>query len=100
MCWTQAKFALPFGGTPCRQRWSSVRRSPPQSFTLKVVGEDEVGLEVRMSIVVEAVAVGNLALDAAYGEVHPGETPSRVVRLLPPDGDVAACPTAVPLPVA
>ena len=29
MCCTQAKFALPFGGTPYSQRWSSVTRSPP-----------------------------------------------------------------------
>jgi len=35
MCWTQAKLALPAGGTPYFQRLSSRRRSPPQSETLK-----------------------------------------------------------------
>jgi len=34
MCCTQAKFALPTGGTPYCQRLSSRRRSPPQSETL------------------------------------------------------------------
>ena len=49
------------------------------------VGEDEVGSEIRMAVVVEAVAVGDLAVDPANGEVHPGETPCRVVRLLAVD---------------
>ena len=34
-CWTQAKLALPFGGTPYCQRLSSCSRSAPQSETLK-----------------------------------------------------------------
>ena len=48
-----------------------------------------------MAVVVEAVAVGDLAFDAPYGEVHPGKAPGRVVGLLPPDGDVAPRPAAV-----
>ena len=48
-----------------------------------------------MAIVVEAVAVSDLALDAADGEVHLGEPPRRVVELLAVDGDVAARPAAV-----
>ena len=48
-----------------------------------------------MAVVVEGIAVGDLALDAADGEVHLGEPPRRVVRLLAVDGDVAARPAAV-----
>ena len=52
------------------------------------IGHDEVGLEVGKAVVVEAVALRDLALDAADGEVHLGEAPSRVVRLLAVDRDV------------
>jgi hypothetical protein len=38
---------------------------------------------------VEGVAVGDLRLDAADGEVHLGQAPGGVVRLLAVDGDVA-----------
>ena len=41
-----------------------------------------------MAIVVEAVPVGDLSLDAANGEVHLGEPPRRVVRFLAADRDV------------
>ena len=34
-CWTQAKFALPAGGTPWAQRLSSLSSSPRQSLSLK-----------------------------------------------------------------
>ena len=59
------------------------------------VGEDEVGPEVGVAVVVEAVAVGDLPLDAADGEVHLRDPPGRVVRLLAPDRDVAARLAAV-----
>ena len=58
------------------------------------VGEDVVGLQVGMTVVVETVAVGYLALDAADGEVHPGKAPGGVVGLLTVDGDVGACAAA------
>ena len=61
------------------------------------IGEDEVRPQVGVAVVVEAVAVGDLALDAADGEVHLGEPPSGVVRLLAVDGDVAARLAAVPV---
>ena len=41
-----------------------------------------------MAVVVEGVAVGDLAVNAADGEVHLGEPPGRVVRLLTVDRDV------------
>ena len=52
------------------------------------IGEDEVGLEVGVAVVVEGVAVGDLAVDAADGEVHLGQPPGGVVRLLAVDADV------------
>ena len=52
------------------------------------IGEDEVGLQVRVAVVVEAVAVGDLSLDAANGKVHLGETPSCVVGFLAVDRDI------------
>ena len=39
------------------------------------IGEDEVGLEVGEAVIVEGVAVLNLALDAADGEVHLRQPP-------------------------
>ena len=38
-----------------------------------------------MAVVVEAVALGDLSLDAPDGEVHPGEPPGGVVRFLTVD---------------
>ena len=61
------------------------------------IGEDEVRSQVGVAVVVEGVAVCDLALDAADGEVHPGEPPRGVVRLLAVDGDVAPRPAAVPV---
>jgi hypothetical protein len=52
------------------------------------IGQDEVGLEIGEAVVVEGVAVGDLALDAADREVHLRKPPSGVVRLLTVDGDV------------
>ena len=54
------------------------------------VGEDEVGLEVGVLVVVEGVAVGDLARYPANREVHPGQPPGRVVRFLAVDRD-AGC---------
>ena len=42
-----------------------------------------------MLIVVEGVAVGDLSVDAPDHQVHFRQPPSRVVRLLPVDRDVA-----------
>ena len=42
-----------------------------------------------MAVGVEGVAVGDLGVDAANGEVHLGQPPGGVVRLLPVDRDVA-----------
>jgi hypothetical protein len=73
MCCTRAKLALPAGGAPNRQRLSSRSSSPRQSLTLKGgLARTLVGLEVRVAIV---VAVGDLAVDAADGEVHLGQAP-------------------------
>jgi hypothetical protein len=53
------------------------------------VGQHVVGLEVGVPVVVEGVAVRDLRVDAADGEVHLGEPPGGVVGLLAVDGDVA-----------
>ena len=53
------------------------------------IGQHVVGFEVRMPVVVEGVAVGNLRVDAADGEVHLGQPPRGVIRFLPVNGDVA-----------
>ena len=98
MCCTQAKLALPLGGTPYCQRLSSSVQplAAPVGDVERRIGEDEVGLEVGVAVVVEAVAVGDLAFDAADGEVHLGEPPGGVVRLLAVDRDVAAPLGALP----
>ena len=61
------------------------------------IGEDEVRSQIGVPVVVEGVAVCDLALDAADGEVHPGEPPRGVVGLLAVDRDVAPRPAAVPV---
>ena len=94
-CWTQAKLALPAGGVPYRQRTSSRRSSPRQSRVVeRRIGEDEVGLEVRVQVVVEGVGVARseVGLDAADGEVHLRQAPGGGVGLLAVDADVADPP--------
>ena len=66
--------------------------SPPVGVVERRVGEDVVGLEVGVAVVVERVAVGDLGVDPADGEVHLGQAPGRVVRLLAVDADVADAP--------
>ena len=53
------------------------------------IGEDVVGPQVGVPVVVEAVAVLDLAHDATYRQIHPGHPPGGVVGLLAVDGDVA-----------
>ena len=66
----------------------------PQASTSPVgnverrIGQNVVGLQIGMPVVVESVSMGNLALDASDGQVHLGQSPSRVVRFLAVDGDV------------
>ena len=59
------------------------------------IGEDVVGPQVGVAVVVEAVPVLDPALDAPDGEIHPGHPPGGVVGLLPVDGDVSPGPAAV-----
>ncbi len=59
------------------------------------IGEDEVGLEVRKAVVVEGVALLDLTLDAADGQVHLGQPPGGVVRLLAVNRDVGTSAAAV-----
>ncbi len=56
------------------------------------IGEDEVGLQIRVAVVVEGIALCDLSgVDAADGEVHAGEPPGGVVRFLAVDRDVGPC---------
>ena len=104
MCWTQAKLALP-GGRRAELPALVVAQAlaAPVGDVEGRVGEDEVGLQVGVAVVVEGVAVGDLAVDAADGQVHLGEAPGGVVRLLAVDRDVrlrrpsASCPRPIPL---
>ena len=99
MCCTQAKLALPAGGTPnCQRLIHHQQITTPVADVEGRVGEDVVGLEVGEAVVVEAVAVGDLAVDAADGEVHARQPPGGVVRLLAVDADVA--PGLAPVAVA
>ena len=56
------------------------------------IGQDEVGLQVGMAVVVERVAVGDLALDAPDRQVHLCQPPCGEVRLLAVDRDVGLGP--------
>jgi len=56
--------------------------APPVAVVEGRIGQDPIGLEVRMAVVVEGVAVGDLGVDAADREVHLGQAPGGVVGLL------------------
>ena len=65
------------------------------------IGQDVVGPQVGVAVVVEAVAVGDLALDAPDRQVHAGHAPGGVVGLLAVDGDVRRrLRPPLPLPLA
>jgi hypothetical protein len=57
----------------------------PVTVVERWVGENIIGLEVRVPIVVERVTVGDLPVDAADREVHLGEAPGSVIRFLAVD---------------
>ena len=59
------------------------------------IGEDEIGLQVGMAVVVKAVAVGDLALNAPDRQVHLGQPPRSVIRLLTIDRNVREGTAAV-----
>ncbi len=61
----------------------------PVAHIERRVGKDIVGLEVGVAVGVEGVAVSDLAVDAADGEVHARQPPRGVVRFLTVDADVA-----------
>ena len=61
---------------------------PPVGDVEGGIGEDVVGLEIGMAVVVEAVSLGDLRLNAPDGEVHLGHAPGGVVGLLAVYGDV------------
>ena len=89
MCCTQAKLALRGGRDAVLPALVVAQQlAAPVAHIEGRVGEDVVGLEVGVAVVVEGVAVGDLALDAADGEVHAREPPGGVVRLLAVDADV------------
>jgi hypothetical protein len=71
MCCTQAKLALPAGGRAVLPALVVLEPfAAPVGDVEGRIGKDEVGLEVGVAVVVEGVAVANLAVDAADGEVH------------------------------
>ena len=76
----------------------------PQSLAAPVgdvegrVGQDVVGPQVRVAVIVKTVAVGDLPLDAPDGQVHLGQSPGSVVGFLTVDGQVASGPAAVAVP--
>ena len=78
----------------------------PQSVAAPVgdverrISEYEIGLQVRVAVIVKCVTVLNLPVYAANGEVHLGKPPSGVVRLLPVDGNVGSRPAAVTISAA
>ena len=61
------------------------------------MSEDIVGLEVKVAVVVEAVAVGDLPVDAPDGEVYLRKPSGRVVQRLTVNRDVAPDLAAVPI---
>ena len=91
MCCTQAKLALPAGGAPYFQRASSRRRSPPQSRDVeRRVGQDEVGPQVGVQVLVEGVAVRDRSASMPrMARFILRQPPGGVVRLLAVDRDVA-----------
>ncbi|GIW92838.1 MAG: hypothetical protein KatS3mg110_0879 [Pirellulaceae bacterium] len=52
------------------------------------IGEDEIRLEVRETVVVEGVAMPDAPVNSSDGEVHLGQAPRGVVELLAVDADL------------
>ena len=53
------------------------------------VGEDKIGTQVGVAVMVEAVAMrDHLGVNAADGQVHFRQAPGGVVRFLAVDGDI------------
>ena len=83
--------------------WRAVRPAPvlSQQVATPVAGvegrvrQHVVGAQVRVLVVVERVAMRDLRINAADGEVHLGEPPRRVVRLLAVDADLADVPAVL-----
>ena len=95
-CCTQAKLAFPTGGDAVLPTLVVPQPLPAPVRNVEWrIGEDVVGPQVGVPVVVEAVAVGDLTLDAPDGQVHPGQTPGCVVGLLAVNGNIALGPTAV-----
>ena len=92
MCCTHAKLAL-----PARRRAvlpSHVFAEPfaaPVGDVERGIGEDVVGPEILVEVVVERVAVlrADVPFDAANGEIHLAQPPRRGIRLLAVDREVA-----------
>src|SRR3972149_38471 len=49
------------------------------------ISKNKIRPEIRMSVVVKSVAVSDLSVDAADGEIHARQAPGGVVRLLSVD---------------
>src|SRR5688572_11794269 len=64
------------------------------------ISENEVSLEVGVAVVVEGIAVGDLAVNTADGQVHPRQPPSGIVRFLAVDRDVRPGLAAVAVALA
>ena len=54
------------------------------------VGQNIVGLQVAQFVLVKTALVvpANIGVDSPHGQIHLGQPPGGVVRLLPVDGDV------------
>jgi hypothetical protein len=88
MCCTQAKLRCAGRGTVLPTLVVAEEFAAPVAHVEGRVGEDVVGLEVWVAVVVEGVAVGDLAFYTADGEVHPGEAPGGIVGFLAVDAYV------------
>ena len=90
-CWTQAKLALPAGGSAVFPALVVFQQfAAPVAVVEGRIGEDVIGLEVRVQVAVEAVGVflAEVVLDLPDGEVHLGQPPGGVVGFLAEDADV------------
>ncbi len=99
MCWTRQSLRFPFGGTPNFQRLSFQAFAAPVAYVEGRIGKDIVEFQIRESVVVEGVSMGDLSVYSPNGKVHPGKSPRCVVQLLTIDGDIGPCLSAVSVAV-
>lgn len=98
MCCTQAKLAFPTGGRPYFQRTIFFYTlAAPIAHIERRIGEDEIGFEILVEIIVKSVRVlrAKIGFDPTNGKVHLREFPRGRIRFLTVGGNIPDAATVL-----